>query len=173
MRLSRKNGRGTMYVVPRHTYFLEVKNMNMKTNVNKLISLLMAVVLLGSILMLTGCQKAPVVIQESDTYIVLNVTEESLNGQTDKVLIDYMDDLAKKGELVCTIADGMVTSINGIANAADYSSCWMLYTSDTENANSAWGTIEYNGTEYGSAISGAETLKIKAGQLYIWVYQSF
>jgi hypothetical protein len=49
----------------------------------------------------------------------------------------------------------------------------MLYTSDAENSNSAWGTVEYDGKEYGSAVSGAETLKIKADQLYIWVYQSF
>jgi hypothetical protein len=49
----------------------------------------------------------------------------------------------------------------------------MLYTSDAENANNAWGTVEYEGVEYGSAISGAETLKIKADQMYIWVFKSF
>jgi hypothetical protein len=49
----------------------------------------------------------------------------------------------------------------------------MLYTSDADNANSAWGIVEYEGTEYGSAISGAETLKLKPDQLYIWVFQSF
>jgi len=84
-----------------------------------------------------------------------------------------MNQLVQKGELTCTIKDGMVTSINGIDNPVDYSSCWMLYTSDTENANSTWGTVEYEGVEYGSAISGAEKLKIKADQLYIWVFQSF
>ena len=70
-------------------------------------------------------------------------------------------------------ADGMITSINGIENPADYSSCWMLYTSDAENANASWGTVEFEGAEYGSAISGAETLKIKPDQLYIWVFKSF
>ena len=69
--------------------------------------------------------------------------------------------------------DGMITSINGIENPADFSSCWMLYTSDVENSNTAWGTVEYQGVKYGSAISGAETLKIKPDQLYIWVFQSF
>ena len=34
-------------------------------------------------------------------------------------------------------------------------------------------TVEYDGKEYGSAVSGAETLKIKADQLYIWVFKSF
>ena len=69
--------------------------------------------------------------------------------------------------------DGMITSINGIENPADYSSCWMLYTSDAENSNAAWGTVEYQGKQYASAVSGAETLKIKPDQLYIWVYKSF
>ena len=67
----------------------------------------------------------------------------------------------------------MIKSINGIENPADYSSCWMLYTSDAENANASWGTVEYEGAEYGSAISGAEVLKIKPDQLYIWVFKSF
>jgi hypothetical protein len=49
----------------------------------------------------------------------------------------------------------------------------MLYTSDAENANASWGTVEYESKQYGSAVSGAETLKIKADQLYIWVYKSF
>ena len=96
-----------------------------------------------------------------------------MDGKTDMLLIDYMNELAKDGKMTCKISDGMVTSINDIDNPADFSSCWMLYTSDAENSNTAWGTVEYDGKEYGSAVSGAETLKIKADQLYIWVYQSF
>ena len=133
--------------------------------------LLILVILAGSLL--TGCKSEPLVIKDSDTYLVIKATEESIGGKTDMKLIDYMSQLVDSGELTCAISDGMVTSINGIENPADFSSCWMLYTSDTENANSAWGTVEYEGTEYGSAISGAETLPVKAGQLYIWVFQSF
>ena len=134
--------------------------------------LLVALILTCSVL-LPGCQSEPLVIKDSDTCIVIKVTEESMNGKTDMMLIDYMNQLVQNGELECTIADGMITSINGIANPADYSSCWMLYTSDADNANSAWGTVEYEGVEYGSAISGAEVLKIKPDQLYIWVFKSF
>ena len=65
----------------------------------------------------------------------------------------------------------MVVSVNGIANADP--SYWMLYTSDADNANAAWGTAEYKGEKYGSAMFGAEKLKIKNGEIYIWVYQSF
>ena len=141
--------------------------------IKKILACLLAVVTLLSVLLLTGCKSEPLVIKESDTCIVLKVTEESIGGNTDMVLIDYMDTLVKDGKLTCIIENGMVTSINGIANPADFSSCWMLYTSDEENANAAWGTVEFEGKTYGSAISGAETLKIKADQLYIWVYKSF
>lgn len=132
------------------------------------------IAVIAAIGVLAGCQKSePLVIKDSETCIVLTVTEEILDGKEGMVLIDYMDMLADEGKLTCTISDGMVTSINGKDNAADYSSCWMLYTSDTENSNTAWGTVEYQGKEYGSAASGAEVLKIKPGMLYIWVYQTF
>lgn len=145
----------------------------MKNTTKRLSSLLLVLLLTLSVL-LPGCKKSePLVIKDSDTYIVIKTTAESLDGKTDMLLIDYMNALVEKGELTCTIADGMITSINGIENPADFSSCWMLYTSDAENANASWGTVEYEGVEYGSAISGAETLKIKPDQLYIWVYKSF
>ena len=143
----------------------------MKTT-KKLISFLLTVTLLAGML-LTGCKKEPLVIKDSDTYIVIKTTEEAMDGKTDLLLIDYMKTLKEKGELEFEIENGMITSINGIENPADYSSCWMLYTSDADNANASWGTVEYEGKEYGSAISGAETLKIKADQLYIWVFKSF
>ena len=139
----------------------------------KILACLLAALLLMNILLLAGCQSEPLVIKESDTCIVLKVTEEAFGGNTDMVLIDYMDTLVKEGKLTCTIENGMVTSINGIDNPADFSSCWMLYTSDADNSNAAWGTVEFEGKQYGSAISGAETLKVKPGQLYIWVYKSF
>ena len=139
----------------------------------KILACLLAALILMNILLLAGCQSEPLVIKESDTCIVLKVTEEAIGGNTDMVLIDYMDTLVKEGKLTCTIENGMVTSINGIDNPADFSSCWMLYTSDADNSNAAWGTVEFEGKQYGSAISGAETLKVKPGQLYIWVYKSF
>lgn len=144
----------------------------MKTKTKRL-SCLLAVLLLACAMLLPGCKSEPLVIKDSDTYIVIKTTTEAMEGKTDMYLIDYMNQLAQQGELECTIADGMITSINGIANPTDWSSCWMLYTSDAENANAAWGTVEYEGKEYGSAISGAEALKIKADQLYIWVFKSF
>ena len=145
----------------------------MKNTMKKSLTLLLAIMLVASALLMTACQQEKLVIKDSDTYIVIKTTQESVGDATDMLLIDYMSQLKEKGELEFTITDGMIKSINGIENLADYSSCWMLYTSDEDNANAAWGTIEYEEKEYGSAVAGAETLKIKADQLYIWVYKSF
>ena len=144
-----------------------------KKTLQKILSCLLAMLLLAGSLLLTGCQSEPLVIKDSDIYIVIKTTQEAMGKDADMVLMDYMLKLKEKGELEFEIQNGMITSINGIANPADYSSCWMLYTSDEENANSAWGVVEYQGKQYGSAIAGAETLKIKADQIYIWVYKSF
>ena len=143
------------------------------TKTRKILSVTLAVLLLVCTVLLTGCKSEPLVIKDSDTCIVIKPTAESMGDSTDMVLIDYMNKLIEEEKLTCTISNGMVTSLNGIENPADFSSCWMLYTSDADNANAAWGTVEYDGNQYGSAISGAETLKIKPGQLYIWVFQSF
>lgn len=142
----------------------------MKKTTKRIVSILLAALLLLS---MTACKSEPLVIKDSDTYIVIKTTQEAIGGKTDMLLIDYMAQLKEKGELEFEISDGMITSINGIDNPADFSSCWMLYTSDAENANTGWGTVEYDGKEYGSAISGAEKLTVKADQLYIWVFKSF
>ena len=145
----------------------------MKTTTKKILSCILAIMLLACTVLLSGCKQEPLVIKDSDTCIVIKPTQESMDGKTDMLLIDYMNQLTNDGKMTCKISNGMITSINGIDNPADFSSCWMLYTSDVENSNTAWGTVSYDGKEYGSAISGAEALKIKPGQLYIWVFQSF
>ena len=139
----------------------------------KILSCLLAVVILVGTMLLAGCKSEPLVIKDSDTYIVIKTPQEAVGDKTDMLLIEYMETLKEKGQLEFKVENGMITSINGIDNPADFSSCWMLYTSDEANANASWGTVEYEGKQYGSAVSGAETLKIKADQLYIWVYKSF
>ncbi len=148
----------------------------MKTTKNpmkKALSVLLAILILAGTMLLTGCKSEPLVIKDSDTYIVIKTNQEAMGDKKDMLLIDYMEILKQKGELEFAVKDGMIVSVNGIDNPADFSSCWMLYTSDPENSNSAWGTVEYNKVEYGSAVSGAEALKIKPDHIYIWVYQSF
>ena len=102
---------------------------------------------------------------EDSKTVIIKV--ESANGES---LEEYMNSLASEG-LTFEIKDGMVTSINGVANTA--TSYWMLYTDDTEQSNNDWGTYDYNGKTHGSAVVGAKELKIKAGCVYIWTYQTF
>jgi hypothetical protein len=155
----------------------------MKNTMKKALSLLLVMVIACAVI-LPGCQSDKLVIETpesnpetnlviTDDHVIIKITQEALNGATEMTLMDYMNILKDNGELEFKVSDGMITSVNGIDNPADYSSCWMLYTSDADNANKAWGVVEYEGNEYGSAISGAETLVIKADQLYIWVYKSF
>ncbi len=118
----------------------------------------------------TSCaQSEPKVIKESDTYFVINVTDSVKSGET---LYKYMLELRDDGHISFTDANGMITSINGISNKSDWSESWMLYTTDEDNSNIAWGSVEYKGKTFGSAMFGAEQLEIKQGECYIWLYQS-
>ena len=109
------------------------------------------------------------VVTVSDTTIVLAPTSDYV-GQT---LLSFMQASTLKGLLEFSITNGLVTSINGKENTADYSKCWMLYTSDENMANTAWGTVEYQGNVYGSAVKGVTELNIIENGLYIWVYTTF
>lgn len=124
---------------------------------------------------LAGCtdEKDPLVIKDTDNYVVIRADSEQLKIDGNTTLLDYMNALKEKNELDFEISGGMVVSVDGVANASDFSSCWMLYTSDEGNSNSAWGTALYKEKEYGSATLGCEQLKVKDGELYIWYYQSF
>ena len=149
-----------------------MKNLTSQASKSLISVIILISVLLGA-LSLSSCKEEPLVIKDSETCIVIKTTEKTLKDDPDMYLIDYMASLKENGELEYEIKNGMISSINGIDNPADYSKCWMLYTSDSENANSAWGTVLYEGTEYGSAVVGAEILKLKADCLYIWVFKSF
>ena len=89
----------------------------------------------------------------------------------DATLLVCMENSASEVSFV--LENGMVTAINGKKNAADFSSCWMLYTSDTEMSNVAWGTVEYEGKTLASAIVGAEAFTVKKGEIYLCEYTAF
>ena len=40
-------------------------------------------------------------------------------------------------------------------------------------SNTEWGTVDYEGERYASAVLGADALTVIEGGLYIWEYQSF
>lgn len=104
-----------------------------------------------------------------ENTVAITVAEDyDVEGKT---LKDYMDYLVAEDELAYEISDGMIVSLNGKANTTN--SYWMLYTSDEANANTAWGTIEYDGHTYGSATLGAPSLPLAEGAVYVWSYQTF
>ena len=143
----------------------------MKKKVVSMIALLASILCVFALCAACTPDKDPLVLKESDTFIVIKADDDAA-GET---LANYMTKLKENGDSAVDfeIENGMVKSINGKENAADFSSCWMLYTSDAENANDAWGTVKYEEKTYGSATLGAEMLEVKSGEIYIWVYQTF
>ncbi len=131
----------------------------------KLLTLLLAVLTATTCAFSIACNKDPLVIKDNDTFVIVKVETNA-----DLTLIDYVKSLEDYKDSF-TVKDGMITGIDGINNTS--SSCWMIYTSDEENSNTSWGTVEYDGKVYGSAMFGAETLKVKNGCIYIFVYQEF
>ncbi len=114
--------------------------------------------------------KAAATVEKSEGRVVITVNEAD-EGAT---LLAVMETLQEEGKLTFTMdATGMVTSIEGASNAADWSACWMLYTSDDELSNTEWGTVEYNGEVYASAVLGANALLVSEGEIYLWSYQAF
>ena len=123
---------------------------------------------------LTGCfalkSTANATVETTDTVVAIAV----IDSDDASTLLSLMNTLQEEGKLTFTAdATGMVTSINGKSNAADWSACWMLFTSDSEMSNAEWGTIEWKGETYGSAVVGASALCVEADETYVWVYQSF
>ena len=122
--------------------------------------------------MLVACEKGHAkaeVVSQTETMVVIKINET----EGFATLLDAMNYLKEEGELAFEISGGMVSSIEGKRNPADWSACWMLYTSDVEMSNSEWGTIEVNGSVYGSAILGAESLQVSSGEYYVWSYVTF
>ena len=119
-----------------------------------------------------SCVK-PTVVKSDENTVAITADSKYFAIAEDTTLIDYMNKLKADGLLDFTIADGMITAIGGKQNPADFSSCWMLYTSDSELSNSAWGILEVDGEVYASAICGATDLIIKEGEVYLWAFVTF
>ncbi|MBR6737259.1 MAG: hypothetical protein IKL82_02715 [Clostridia bacterium] len=131
----------------------------------KLLILTLAVLLAFSLI---ACKKAPIVIKESDSYVVINVQKVEDNVS----LASYMNSLEEYSNMF-VIENGMVMAINGLYNdTVSWTACWMLYTDDVDNSDTAY-SIEYKDKVYGSALYGAESLIVKNGCTYIWIYQTF
>ena len=131
--------------------------------------------LLTSLLAVFACcfpvacsNKSPVTADENTVIITATDSSFAFDGKT---LKEYMDHLQDNGKITYSVSNGMVTSINGKSNTAN--SYWMLYTSDSENSDTSWGTFDNNGDIYGSATLGADSLVVKEHCIYVWTYQTF
>ena len=138
--------------------------------------LVLSLVLVLLVLCLCACgakEKEPMVLTESENFIVIKPTND-LSGTP---LIDVMKNAKSSGQFDFTYEDtqygAMIKTINGVGDPTDNTKAWMLYTSDTEHANTAWGQVEYQSNVYGSATLGASALNVIENGIYIWVYQSF
>ena len=109
------------------------------------------------------------IVESTGERVVIFV--EEANGET--TLFEVMEALSEGGDFTYELSGTMVNTINGKENASDFSACWMLYTSDSEMGNSAWGTCEYQGLTCPSAIVGGDALTVCAGAYYIWDYVTF
>lgn len=137
----------------------------------KLYSFLILICLFSAMLF-GACNSGPVkasIEEKTDSMVVIKVEKV----EEEATLMSVMETLKEEGELDFKVVNGMITEINGVKNPADFSSCWMVYTSDAELSNSAWGTLEYDGKTLGSAVVGADMLTVKEGAYYVWSFQSF
>ncbi len=107
--------------------------------------------------------------ESGETFVVISVDQ----ADGDFLLLDCMSALQKEGKMTYEMQGTMVQSINGKANTANFSSCWMLYTTDSEFSTTEYGSYTWGGQEMGSAILGAEALPVLEGALYAWVYVTF
>ncbi len=143
----------------------------MKRKIDLLLTFLLALTM--SVFAFVSCTKKgeakAEVVSKTDTKILIKINET----EGFATLLDAMTYLKEEGELIFTVSGGMVSSVEGKENAADWSACWMLYTSDTEMSNKEWGTITYEGNLYGSAILGVESLQVSVGEYYLLSYDTF
>ena len=109
-----------------------------------------------------------ITLEREENMVIITVVKNfyTMNMHLD----DIMQILKTQEGLSYEIENGLLTSLDGVANTN--TSFWMLYTSYEILTDTAWGTIEYKGNTYGSAIVGAEGLPAVHGQVYIWSYET-
>ena len=114
-----------------------------------------------------ACQKT---VKVDGDYVIITAQKVEEN----ETLEEYMLSLQADGKLTVETQDGgygaFIVSVNGKANSTN--SYWMIYTSDSENADAA-NNAEYDGKLYGSASVGISSLIVKEGETYILYYQTF
>ena len=131
-----------------------------------------------AVLVFAGCAgggEANYYAEVSSEELVVFVAED-ISG--DMSWRDYFDGLQKEGIITYSMDGSMLAELNGVSNASDYSSCWMLYSDLTEldgeiYGNAEWGTYDYDGRQLVSCAYGLELMPVIEGYAYAAVYVTF
>ena len=129
-----------------------------------------------AVLVFAGCAgggEANYYAEVSSEELVVFVAED-ISG--DMSWRDYFDGLQEEGIITYSMDGSMLAELNGVSNASDYSSCWMLYSDLTEldgeiYGNAEWGTYDYDGRQLVSCAYGLELMPVIEG--YAAVYVTF
>ena len=131
-----------------------------------------------AVLVFAGCAgggEANYYAEVSSEELVVFVAED-MSG--DMSWRDYFDGLQEEGIITYSMDGSMLAELNGVSNASDYSSCWMLYSDLTEldgeiYGNAEWGTYDYDGRQLVSCAYGLELMPVIEGYAYAAVYVTF
>lgn len=131
-----------------------------------------------AVLVFAGCAgggEANYYAEVSSEELVVFVAED-ISG--DMSWRDYFDGLQEEGIITYSMDGSMLAELNGVSNASDYSSCWMLYSDLTEldgeiYGNAEWGTYDYDGRQLVSCAYGLDGMPVIEGYTYAAVYVTF
>ncbi len=153
----------------------------MKHKILNLITLILSVVI--AMIVCVSCQESgetkAMLQSETETQIVMKIEETDGKANAFDALKSLRNQDALSFDYTSSQYGAYITSINGKAEAVTESTMnsskgysWMLYTSDMDNAYTT-ETITVGETTCGKAAQGASSLTVKAGALYVWVYESY
>ena len=131
-----------------------------------------------AVLVFAGCAgggEANYYAEVSSEELVVFVAED-ISG--DMSWRNYFDGLQEEGIITYSMDGSMLAELNGVSNASDYSSCWMLYSDLTEldgeiYGNAERGTYDYDGRQLVSCAYGLELMPVIEGYAYAAVYVTF
>lgn len=131
-----------------------------------------------AVLVFAGCAgggEANYYAEVSSEELVVFVAED-ISG--DMSWRDYFDGLQEEGIITYSMDGSMLAELNGVSNASDYSSCWMLYSDLTEldgeiYGNAELGTYDYDGRQLVLCAYGLELMPVIEGYAYAAVYVTF
>lgn len=111
----------------------------------------------------------------SENMVVMKIERTDGNANALNALTSLKEQGKIEFESFSSTYGAYVTAINGVSETSSGNSgySWMLYTSDQEFSIEEYGTVCYNGVNYGQATVGASSLVVKEGELYIWYYQQW